>query len=242
MKFRYLFLFLLLPFLSGCLKLDQDLMLRADGSGLIRLRYGMQEATIDQMDTVYRLQAAMTGTDPESVRPLLDFDIERVRRDLKELSPLGIDIRQLKSESLGDWRFMDMTLSFRSLQTLVDSQMFVDSALSLYRQNNGSYILRQKGNAKELQRVRQLLDSRMGAVMMRRMDGLHDEFYVQMRFRPPSKVVETNGELSDAGIIAWRFDNADGDDVLRKIVHAEMVTVFEGQGVQLPEINPPITL
>jgi len=83
---------LLLPFLAGCLEMDQTITLAADGSGTQTVKMTIRDATLAEVQRV----SAAAGAVSEATKAL--FDKELTRRDLERHTG-GLEVAASRSRS-----------------------------------------------------------------------------------------------------------------------------------------------
>lgn len=105
---------LLLPFLAGCLEMDQTITLAADGSGTQTVKMTIRDATLAEVQRV----SAAAGAVSEATKAL--FDKELVRRDLEAA---GMTLDSHATEAKDKKRRVDLTASFKTFAALQASPL-----------------------------------------------------------------------------------------------------------------------
>jgi hypothetical protein len=105
---------LLLPFLSGCLEMEQTIAITADGSGTHQVRMTIRETTLAEVERV----GAAAGAMSEAARAL--FDKELVRRDLEAV---GLTLAAHATEAKGRKRHVEVTAAFPTFAALQQSPL-----------------------------------------------------------------------------------------------------------------------
>jgi len=243
MKSLKVLLALLLVVSVGCIKIDQDLTINKDGSGTMAVRYGMSEQTITQMEAMKEMTKNMPQMEgeevPEDENPF-DFDEETIREGFKELEKDGIKLESVKSETKDAWKYMDITFSFKDLNALAETEFFKGSSLSLTKNDEGNYVLVQEsgdmtgmnpgGDAE--------MDPEMQKMMMKQMAPMFAGMRVAMTINTPGKIIETNAsEKKGDDSASWIYDVDKDPDCILDMQKSTVRIVFEGKGIDLPEIN-----
>lgn len=103
--------------LTGCLELELEVELKADGSGTQHMVLGMTDKTVHSVRTsAAALDASGKRTDPLSV-----FDAKQVT---DELESLGLVVKNHRSYREGAREFVDVEAEFQAFKTLQASTLF----------------------------------------------------------------------------------------------------------------------
>ena len=114
-------------FLAGCLKLDEALTLRPDGSGVVEVKYSMSEESIIQFRAMMLLKDQLMSVQggngvsfeqTEMNRVFLSGSEEQVRTELRRYDKFGVKVDTLKIQSVDGWRQTHLVLLFDSLAKL----------------------------------------------------------------------------------------------------------------------------
>ena len=105
---RFALLFICLAAASGCIKVDQTLELKRDGSGTLDVSYSVPEQTITQIKAMLKLERELAIAAGESAKTYKEDEYTRLvfipveellRKKLKEFEPFGITVSTLKVSS-----------------------------------------------------------------------------------------------------------------------------------------------
>ena len=235
-RLRPFFLLLLLA-VAGCLQVDQHLTLNADGSGSFVLRYGMAQATIDQMAAVSKEAMMLEGltNEVDDASPF-DFDEEEIRRDFKSYEAHGVTLRSVKIDNQAGWKYVNLDIAFTNLEGLARTEFIADHALSLRRQPDGSYVLRQAAPAEKLapEDLAGLDEASIRAMMAEMMKG----FRAAMKISVPGKITATTAPTNDGHTASWVYDLDRDPQALERAQKTEIQVAFEGKDLALPEFTP----
>lgn len=106
----------LAPLLTGCLELEQTIVLRADGSGSQSLRLGMGQVVLDRVRRAQPALQPLGGADPMQV-----FEKEVVAA---ELSEAGLALAGFESyRDARQHRFVELEATFASFEQLTRSPL-----------------------------------------------------------------------------------------------------------------------
>ena len=215
---------------SGCVKVEQNLDLKADGSGVIALRYGMSLEDLAEMEAMAKAQLEEGAGPLESVSPF-DFDEAEVRKDFQAYGELGVTLEDLRTEVVDGWKFLSLRIAFTSLKGLGQTEFLSDRMVSLKKMPDGNYEFLQAAPP-----VPEGED--MGAVegmMAEMMKG----FRAVLSFRAPGEVVESNADRRDGRLVEWVFDLDRDPQALKRAQKMALRVVFRGEGLALQEYASP---
>lgn len=219
--------------LAGCIKVDQTLTLNPDGSGTLEMRYGMSEQTLAQLQAMQQMSAQ--GGQGMSMQPEqpFRFDEAEVREAFDADKPAGVELTALSSEVVDGWKYIDLTVSFEDVRALKRTELFEDSALTITRMGGGDYRLTQRGGGNEV--------SAPGASeqqLMQQMSAMLAGFRIAQTVVAPGEIIESNADVVDGRRATWVFDIAEDPSVISSLAQTNLELVFEGDGVELPTIEP----
>lgn len=227
--------------LTGCIKLDQTVSLNADGSGILKMRYGMSEQTIAQLKAMEQMGQSMggEGAEMEADTPFdLEFDEEKVREDFASQGLEGVELRSVASETVDGWRFMDLELTFDDLAALQKTEFFEDSALSLTKDAEGNYVLLQRtGDGDASPAAGPGDEEALSAAMMQQMSAMFAGLRIESTVVVPTEIVETNATEVSGNRASWVYDIDEDPGVLSKLEDLDLRVVFAGDGLELAEFG-----
>lgn len=239
---RWLWLLALALSVSSCIKVDQTLTLEDDGSGTLDIRYGMSEQTISQLETMEQMGQAMgdnAGTDlgMDTETPFdFDFDEEDVRERFESEPIKGVELVSTNAETIDGWRYMNLKVRFDSLAALAKTDLFEDSEISLTRDAEGHYVLRQRSGDAEPMPSDDSAEDPMQTQMMQQMAAMFAGMRIANRVSVPTEIIETNATEVEGRTASWVFDIDEDPTVLSKLEHLDMRVVFSSTGASIDEL------
>jgi len=214
--------------LTGCIDVEQTLILNSDGSGTIHMVYGVSEQGTAQMQELARSMQEAGGSDAEPMS--LDFNDDDIRNDFKEYVPYGVALESVKTESRDGWKYRTLVITFRDLQGLAESGFLSDQAISLVKDGDGNYIFTQSSSSNG---ESMLPADEMDPFTAKLMKG----FRAVLRVRPPTRILRTNAQQKNEREAAWVFDLNEDSMALKNMQGATMQVVFDGKGVNIAEFR-----
>ncbi|EIC23370.1 hypothetical protein [Thiorhodovibrio frisius] len=239
LKTRWLVALAVALVLGGCVKVEQTLTLKKDGSGTLDMRYGMSEQTIAQMDAMQTMAESMgqEAEDAGSENPF-DFDEAEVREQFEAEAPEGVELVSLNSESIDGWKYMNLKLTFDDLAALRETEFFSDGAMSLTKNADGNYVLVQSTGAEDAMPPTPSGGSEVAeAAMLQQMAGMFAGMRIVTTVVAPSEVIESNATETDGRKASWVFDVDEDPTVLSKLQNMSLRMVFKGKGVDIAEFG-----
>ena len=229
---------------NGCLKLEQVINLRPDGSGSLDLKYNLAESSVNQFRAMLqlrdRLAAARGGSAVSEFehslanRVFLNHSEEQVRNYLRTFEPDGIRVDTLRIQSTGGWRQTHLILQFDNLQRALQSDLMRDARLSFRRDRQGDYRLyRPPENTSTNQPLL------MNDADIRMLSPMLAGFNVSIRLNVPERIVRSNAHRKDATTVQWVFDFDRNPQALTALQNQVFDTTFDGSKLNLAEYPPP---
>jgi len=238
-NWRWLWLVALVLSVSGCIKVDQTLTLEKDGSGTLDIRYGMSEQAIAQLEAMEQMGQAMgetpgadDGMDAETPFDF-DFDEAEVRESFESQDIEGVELLAAESETVDGWRYMDLEIAFDNLSALAKTEFFEDSEISLEKDTEGNYVLRQRSGDGGPTGSDGAGDDPMQDQMMQQMAAMFAGMRIANRVIVPTEIIETNATDVDRRTASWVFDIDEDPTVMTKLDHVDMRVVFASDGASL---------
>jgi hypothetical protein len=215
-------------------QVDQHITLNEDGSGRLDVRYAMSLENMRQMEAMAR-QAGGAEGEGDSAAPF-DFNEEQIRKEFADYGAHGVTLESVTSEEKDGWKHIRIGVLFKDLAGLAKTELVADRALSLVKDQRGNYAFRQAagerllpgatGGGSEQQNASELLA------------GLLKGFRARVRMTVPRPIVESNAEKVDGRTALWEFDLEKDPRAIERLQKADMRVVFEGAGLELPELKP----
>jgi len=227
-----------LTVISGCIQVDQTLTIEKNGSGSLELFYTIPEQTVSQMKAMYKLkdqmdetlgQAEPLTTEEAFERMFFDPSEDQIKRLLKKYETLGIKTETLKVETRNAARTVKLKVTFASMDKLSKADFFPDYGFTLSRSPNETYtFFRAAGNP-------QASDAGTGPSSL--VTPILNGFRVAMKVNTPGKILQSNASRKTLYNAAWVFDFEKDPNVLTTLQNQHMKIVFDGKGLQLPDIK-----
>jgi hypothetical protein len=215
---------------ASCIRVEQTLTLKADGSGTFDLRYGMSQEDIAEMARMAQQAAEMPGAEPGAVPSSpFDFEEDSVRKDFEEYRASGVTLEKITTEVVDGWKYLNLSIRFATLKGLAETEFVSDRGLSLTRRPDGRYEFRQAAPPQEE-------GPDLGAVGDM-MNEIMKGFHATVRVVAPAPVVESNADRTEDRAVTWEFDLERDAKALERARKMDLRVVFEGQGLEIPEFQ-----
>ncbi len=215
--------------LAGCIKMEQDITLNKDGSGNVKFMYGMSEQTINQMKAMSEM-GAEEGVEVESDDDF-EFDEQKVKDKFAELKDQGITLNSATTETKGGWKYMHIDFDFADIAKLDSAEVMGDSPFTITKNADGNYVVASKMGGDEM--GMDDADPEQMKAMMPMLAGMRMAF----KINTPTKIISTTAPVKSANSAEWVFDADTDPDSILNMGQTKMEVVFEGTGVDIPEIN-----
>lgn len=220
--------------LSGCVHVDQAITLNKDGSGRLEVSYGMSLGDLEQMQALTESAGGGEKDKTASATPF-DFREEDIRKDFEEYARFGVKLDSVKTEEKDGWKYIHLKVAFRNLAGLAKTELVADRAVSLSKDAEGRYVFRQAvGEALPDVQAEGGDGESASAVMA----GLMKGFRARVRVSVPGPIVESSGARIEGQTAEWEYDLEKDPKAVERLQRADMRVVFEGGGLDLPELKP----
>lgn len=220
----------ILPLLSGCIEVEQTLVLKKDGSGVVHLNYAISDERAEQMEMLnetFYADDEGSGGEPLS----LNFTEEDIRRDFREFEPYGVRLESVKTTKRDGWTYRNLVISFRDLKGLAQTGFLANRNVSLVRNAKGDYVFTQAGGGAS------------GAVPQYPADPftqrLFEGFRAVINVRTPGKILQTNAQRKTQDTATWIFDLDEDPEAVQNVQAVAIQIVFAGKGLRIPEYRSP---
>jgi hypothetical protein len=223
---------------TGCLKIDQTLTIRADGSGDFRIAYSMTEHALTEIAAMRQLAANLDQAagkpageaDKDLVNPFV-FDEQAVRNLVAQYEKDGIRLKSLRTGTREGWRFVDLNVSFERLEALARTPLMHNKTFTLTRTKNNDYLLVQKmwtaGAAAELR----------GVDIEKDLTPILAGLGLATRINTPGAIVNANSPTWSRNTVSWDVEFEKNPQMFLKFAEDGMYVVFDGTGLNLSDIN-----
>ena len=219
--------------LSGCVQVEQDLVLKEDGSGTLRFVYGVKDQDLQRMRELAKQMAAIDPTlAPSDVDWLTAFDEKVIRAEWDKVAHEGVILRDVTTKLENGWRFMTANVHFDTLQQLFNCGMIKDCHIALTRGPNGQYGFLQSINAgnaaKSLPKGMDLTTLQPMLAMMLK------DFKAEFRIEAPGEILRTNADRTEGRQAIWMM-NGGQTDLAARIQNLNLRLMFDGKNLTIPD-------
>ncbi len=215
--------------LTGCIKMEQNITLNKDGSGSFQLMYAMSEESISQMKVISQMGAS-EGEEVESDSNF-EFDEEKVRAQFEEMKDRGVTLKKVRSETRDGWKYMYVDCDFQDLSGLAGTSGGEEIPVTISKNAEGDYVITSQMGGDEMGMPE--TDPESLKMMLPMLAGMRIAF----RVNTPTRIISTTAPIRTDNSAEWVFDvDADPESIL-KLGKEKMEIVFDGTGVNIPEIN-----
>ena len=228
---------------SGCLRLEQTLTLKEDGSGTFECTCAVPEETLSQLRAAAKIEHEMARAANEAgpATPRKDYidmflydSDEQIRKELGTLKKYGITVTRLKVEGREARRQMELALQFQNLADVAKTDFFKEYGFSLTKNKDGDYVLQRPPPVREKVDMPDLTKTENARLITPLLAG----FFVQVKVNTPSRILRTNAHNKSTRTAVWTFDYDNKPDAFMAVQTEGLGIVFEGKGLKIPEIQP----
>lgn len=231
---------------SGCVKLEQDLIINSNGGGTIEIKYSVPETTTQQVEAMRRLKNDMDAAAgrPSTFQPGTDFSrllfnpvLDELRAKLKEYEKMGIAVEKLEVKFRDGRQTVEMKLQFDNLARVAQTDFFQLYGFSLTKNSKGNYVIERPPQVAEFPAGFRATDPQTVKDLKPFIDG----FLVALSVRVPdqNKILSTSAPIRGPYTAGWRFDADRSPDAVMALLRQNFVVVFDGRNLNLPEFRLP---
>jgi hypothetical protein len=215
---------LLAMFAAGCIEYHQELTIRRDGSGEVRVHLVVTKTFLDMRD-----RARREGV-PLSPRADLPMSEEEVRKKFE--GDTEITVKDIKIGAADGKHHVFYTLESKSLSRLFQACEL--HHMNLERDSQGNYALwtkRKVAQKRPLSPEEQVEEDEMRRQAKRMLQGLK----VSLKINVPAEIIETSAHARITNAAHWSFDIEKDAAFLDE--EPEIRVKFRGTGLQLREVR-----
>ena len=227
----------------GCIKIDSTVIIARDGSGSCRTMYAMPTFLIKQMEATRQLTRSLILAEGKSTNaplPALDipmiFDETVLSNKLMRLDADGIKLENLRARDQGGWRYVDFTLKFSRLDSLVKQSFFKDCGFTFTHAADDTcklvVTLPPVGVSSELP---SLSNPEALAKLTPFLNGMR----VVVRIDFPGDIRNSTSTMSDSRRGTWEWDFDKDIHVLERLTQEKIIAVFDGSLVRMKAFEKP---
>jgi hypothetical protein len=227
---------------TGCIKVDETLTIEKNGSGNLELLYTIPEQTVSQMKSMFKLRDQMDAILGQAMPPTTEDILQRVffdpsedqiKQTLRKYEQFGVTIDTLKIEARNAARNVKLKVIFTDLARVSKADFFPEHGFTLARNQADNYVFFRAPENQENGYDRQNLGQDTAGLLSPILNG----FRVSLKVNTPGKVLESNANRRTLYNAAWIFDYEKDPDVIKTLQTQTMKIVFDGKGLQLPEVR-----
>jgi hypothetical protein len=229
--------------LSGCIEMEQDLTIGADGAGTMKSHVGMNERMLEQMQDPAIWIVPEGGFNRADV-----FDEKRTRDDARKK---GIDLQAYKTWAKDEKKHVEMVIGFKNPRELRNANLDGTDASDLFilkgeKEGTARMVLYPQGMKKHEEQTgytkAMAATDEEGVESQRRMHGqMKAQFKglkITYRCTVPGKIVSVGRGLQQVNDTTAAFTFADedlkGPEDLARLLTMKFEIVFEARGLQIP--------
>ncbi len=227
---------------TGCMEVEHDLRLAADGSGVYELKYSIAETAVAQFRAIDALTRDLAEAQAETtfmpplhpiLRAMLDPREEDIRTALKDCRAPGLTIKHLKVGVRNAWRQVELTLAFEDLKKLEDTEFFRVHGFELRREADGGYVFWRRPRIDAQGATPPALDPASAEQLTAIMAG----FKTSIRITVPGRILSSSALRSSLYTAAWTFDYDANPNALIALQRQPFRIAFEASNANLPEVS-----
>jgi hypothetical protein len=226
---------------AGCIKMDQDLTINADGSADMKLHYAMTEQAITQLEAMKQMAAKNPDMKVETQGPELAFDEAQIKAEFEKKKGEGVELKSVRVEAKDGWKHAYIEARCKDLAAAAKAGKSGGNqgGYALTKNADGDYVLEmagaKMGGGKAPEKLTAEQKAQQQAMMKTMMAGLK----VTLRVSVPGDVVETTGEKKDARTAEWVLDISDAKffEKSEAMEKNGPKVVFSGKGLDLKEFK-----
>lgn len=240
---------LMVLMIMGCIQIDQEITLKKDGSGSIRLHYAMNEMWVQQMQAMQQMAEKMAQSsekqgekEKETMHSeesnFLPFEEEEIKKDFAGLEKEGITLKYVKQYNKDNFEHVDLAFDFKDFNKLNKVGMFKNNQYELVKNASGNYELRFKQQKEKGVREQEKDTAKPDEeVPMEGMDQMMAGFLKNMRISyvitVPTKIIKTNATTIEGNTARWIFDADKDPSIMKKMENMEIFVEFSGKGISI---------
>ncbi|MEI6516622.1 MAG: hypothetical protein WCO77_11640 [bacterium] len=226
---------------SSCIKIDATVSLKRDGSGTMRAMYAMPTSILKQMERtrqwvrVLDRAGGVTASPSKARRDFsLLFDETALKAEFKAMEPDGVMIepQSLRLREHGGWEYVDFSVRFTRLESLVKQPFFKDCGVRLTHSGESSCKL-----VVTLPPVRDGADLTGGTDNAVKLTPFLNGMRVVVRIDCPGELRTSNSLISDRYRATWEWDYGKDVQILERLANEKMIAVFDASQVRINDFE-----
>jgi hypothetical protein len=234
----------LLLLATGCLKFQEELIIKDNGSGTLELNYSIAEQMITQIQAMNKLRETLDTQSASNTAQKVSLDWTKFLFDpqkdeivakLKEYEPLGIASEKVEIKSRDIRRDVNVKIRFNSLDSLVKTDFFREFGFAITKHPSGAYIF-ERAPAAGTEAVRPDFSN---PETVRMISPLMSGFNVSLSISTPGRIIDTTGTTAGPYTTAWSYDYDQNPNALTALRNQRFRVAFDGTGLVLPQVPAP---
>lgn len=215
---------------TGCLRIEQEITLKDDGSGTIALEYNALEPTVGRIAEAHALAvelAETAGTPPPdpTTHPLFLFDTNALLARWEAHAPDGVELTGLEIFRRGGRRHVELEATFPSLDALAASPLFGHGQFLEHRRTDrGDHELAVRVGTEPPKDAPDLRDDDLRTVVRPFLTG----FRYQLTVRTPTRVLTANTFRRTTLEATWNYDFEIDPASFVAMQTTPMIVIYDG--------------
>jgi len=228
--------------LTGCIKMEHDLRINADGSAVYRLDYAITEQAVTQFRAMFKLKnelAVAAGEPPPGpeLEPILyvflDPNEADIRTQMKPFESMGVSIRSIRQEPRVAWRHIELQLDIANLAALAGHPFFMKHGFDLRKNTDGQYVWSRAPHIDDVGAIPVSLSERD----LEQITPLLAGFKVVVKVTPPGRILSSTAFRTSAQTAFWEFDFNRQPLAVQMLLRQRFHIVFDAPQAILPELR-----
>lgn len=226
--------------LSGCIDMEHDLRMAADGSADYQLSYSISEQAVSQFRAMLRLTAELAEAaghphPRDELDPLLQLFLDPneadIRLALESLAEAGISIRSLRQETRGNRRHINLHLDIDTIDQLAHIPFFREYGFSLSQTTEGLY----QWDRRPMQT--EGVPTPFSEYERANIAPLMDGFRVAVNVTVPGRIMSTTAARTALQRATWEFAFNRNPMAVQSLLHQHFRIVFDSSGRDIPLVS-----
>lgn len=231
----------LLP-LAGCIQMEHDLRINADGSAVYRLDYAITEQAVTQFRAMFKLKndlAVAAGEPPPGaeLEPILQVFLDPNEADLRDaMKPFesaGVVIRSIRQDTRVAWRHIELQLEIADLATLAGNSFFEKHGFDLHKNEDGHSVWSRAPHLHDASAIPVSLSN----AELEQITPLLAGFKTVVKVTLPGRILSTTAFRTALQTAIWEFDFNRQPTAVQMLLRQHFHIVFDVPQATLPELR-----
>lgn len=227
---------------AGCADIRETITLRADGSGIYKLKYSISRNSADQLSLLMNMAAELdnaagaAGTNSGYRAIPMLFEQKNIEAAMKPCEKHGARLTSAKVRDREESIQAELRVDFDSLSGLMSTPFFSHRRFSVRKTPYGAYVLAQQPSpawapAADAPGTRTVDSAEMDAAM--------SDFRLVTTINLPAELLESNADIAGLRTASWEFNCARDRNAATRLQGASLQLSFVGAGLTIPEMQYP---